>query len=485
MGYYPRPKSLPESLMFMLALIVIVPYAAAGDPAGRDGATFEGLGYFDGDFPSSNAEAVSADGSIVVGSSTGQAFRWEDGVMEPLGALPGGNGQGGARGVSLDGAVVVGLSNSANGNQEAFRWQDGTMEALGDLDGPVFNSVANATSAPGFVVVGQGVSTNGIEAFRWENGTMTGLGDLEGGDFNSRAYGISTDASVIVGSGNSDAGFEAFRWTLGGGMEGLGDTSAPVFARNAYATSFNGAVIVGSGTSDNGTEAFRWENGEIEGLGGLPGGSFHSAARAVSGNGSVIVGESSVEGNTAAFIWTAEQGMRSIQAVLEQDYGLDLTGWTLRGATAISSNGAVVVGYGTNPEGRAESWRATGLNKEVSAPPALSFTPAALDFGAVGVGTTSAPATATLENTGDGTAGGLTWVSPDAGFDVDVTDCGDTLPAGESCTVVVTFTPAATGIASAVLEVQAEAGEPALLDLTGDGIELPEEVFRDRFEPMP
>jgi hypothetical protein len=48
--------------------------------------------------------------------------------------------------------------------------------------------------------------------------------------------------------------------------------------------------------------------------------------------------------------------MRSLQAVLTNDYGLNLTGWTLQYANGISSNGATIVGSGIDPSGQAEAW---------------------------------------------------------------------------------------------------------------------------------
>jgi len=37
-------------------------------------------------------------------------------------------------------------------------------------------------------------------------------------------------------------------------------------------------------------------------------------------------------------------------------YGLDLAGWTLTGAVAVSADGSTVVGYGTGPSGAQEGW---------------------------------------------------------------------------------------------------------------------------------
>jgi hypothetical protein len=37
--------------------------------------------------------------------------------------------------------------------------------------------------------------------------------------------------------------------------------------------------------------------------------------------------------------------------------GVDLTGWTLDAVTDISSDGNILVGYGTNPFGVVQAWR--------------------------------------------------------------------------------------------------------------------------------
>ncbi len=49
--------------------------------------------------------------------------------------------------------------------------------------------------------------------------------------------------------------------------------------------------------------------------------------------------------------------MRNLQDVLTNDYGLDLTGWTLEEANGISDDGRVIVGYGDNPAGQTQAWR--------------------------------------------------------------------------------------------------------------------------------
>lgn len=185
-------------------------------------------------------------------------------------------------------------------------------------------SVALDASVDGSVIVGLrdwNPSTERSEAFRWQNSVTLGLGDLPGGQFNSRANAVSP----------------------------------------------TGSVIVGRGTSASGAEAFRWENGVMVGLGDLPGGNFLSEALAVSADGSVAVGSactsqsclSPLGAGDTAFIWDGTNGMRPVKDVLQNNFGLDLTGWTLTSATGVSADGATIVGNGISPSGSPEGWIAT------------------------------------------------------------------------------------------------------------------------------
>jgi probable HAF family extracellular repeat protein len=259
-----------------------------------------------------------------------------------------------AYGVSADGSVVVGVNDvfhegGALVTREAFRWTQGTgMVGLGYLPGGNSDSFATAVSADGFVVVGVSSINNTREAFRWTQGTgMVGLGDLPGGIFYSDASGVSADGSVVVGQSANDNGYRAFRWTQGTGMVGL-DFNA------ASGVSGDGSVVVGY----DGVQVLRWtEQTGTVGLGELPG--IMVGRIAVSADGSVVVASSSGDNGDEAFIWNSTQGMRSLQQVLTNDYGLDLTGWSLNRANAISADGLTVVGEGRNPSGNTEAWIAS------------------------------------------------------------------------------------------------------------------------------
>ena len=195
-----------------------------------------------------------------------EAFRWtaETGI-QGLGSLPGippWGDSSDAYAISADGSVLVGYSSSAEGNQP-FRWTAETgMIGLGHLgmntDG---TSAAWGVSADGSVITGVSQSTSGVEAFRWmAAGGMVGLGDLAGGEFHSEARAISSDGHVIVGQSKGAAGMEAFRWTAASGMLGLGDLPGGDFLSTAWAATADGQIVVGeSSTSPLTLEAFIWD----------------------------------------------------------------------------------------------------------------------------------------------------------------------------------------------------------------------------------
>src|SRR5262249_1209422 len=109
----------------------------------------------------STAFAVSGNGQVVAGDNqigtTFEAFRWTQATgMVGLGFLPGGNSSL-SRGntVSADGSVVVGSSNSAAhpNDLEATRWTPTGVAGLGFLPGRT-STQATGVSADGSVVVG-------------------------------------------------------------------------------------------------------------------------------------------------------------------------------------------------------------------------------------------------------------------------------------------------------------------------------------------
>jgi len=180
-----------------------------------------------GDLPGggfwSEAWAVSADGLVVVGMSDSgssgdeEAFRWtESEGMVGLGFLGADPEEpmlagSSARAVSADGSVVVGSTSTATAtSHEPFRWENGVMTGLG------IRGSATGVSADGSVIVGGAVFAGSVyEPFIWDithgvrslRGVLVGDCGLDLADWTlERASGISADGLTIVGYGTNPDG---------------------------------------------------------------------------------------------------------------------------------------------------------------------------------------------------------------------------------------------------------------------------------------
>ncbi|HUT61801.1 MAG TPA: HAF repeat/PEP-CTERM domain-containing protein [Phycisphaerae bacterium] len=350
-------------------------------PALAEAATFRGLGDLPGGGVESKTYGMSGDGRTVVGYSESspydEAFRWTDangmvglGDFRPTTTQP----RGESWGASYNGSVVVGYAWQDAIGHLPCRWTaSGDIYSLGELSGGSSFGKAMGSSADGSLIVGYASSSLGNQAFVWTDANgMVGLGDLPGGGYDSSATDVSANGSVIVGAGRSTSSgtnfTEAFRYTDANGMVGLGDLSGSLFASRAWAVSADGSVIVGEGTStasgQNG-EAFRWTQATgMVPLGDLPGGAVDSAAYDCSGDGAIIVGSGFGTSGTRAMIWDANNGMRDLSTVLTGEYGIDLTGWKLYEARAISDDGKVIAGYGQ----RTSTYKTEAWMVDLSAP---------------------------------------------------------------------------------------------------------------------
>ncbi|MHB1038235.1 MAG: PEP-CTERM sorting domain-containing protein [Pirellulales bacterium] len=314
-------------------------------------AVFHDLGVLPGGF-TSRASAVSGDGTTVVGSSDNRAFRWTAaGGLQDLGSMNSGQlgldyDRLGANGVSYNGAVVVGAAGASwdGYNLAPFRWTAAGMERL-VVSLPY--AFANAVSADGSVAVG----------YDWFSGAFRhvyGVGNQDLPAVENTLYpvalGVSGDGSIVVGHGNY--GF-AFKYVAGSATaQALTAPAGWSGSTAAYGISGNGQVIVGTAFEDGvGDRAVRWTPTGFEAIPSVPGvGS--AIARAASYDGSVVVGESG-----GAMIWDAVHGSRDLKQVLENDYGVNLAGWSLSRANSVSYDGTVIAGDGYYiPSSQARGW---------------------------------------------------------------------------------------------------------------------------------
>ena len=282
-----------------------------------------------------------------------------------MGDLPGGNFDSEAQAVTPDGSTIVGRCYSAAG-YEACKWVDGVVTGLGYLPPNNYpSSRAFSVSADGSIIVGEarvGPGDNGWHAARWVNGVITGY--TLSRYSQAHAWDVSRDGSIFVGEAfiSGSVPEEAYRWA-NGVMTNLGDFPGGALTSGANGVSPDGGVVVGCGTPSSGHEAFRWENGVMVGLGHIPGGTA-SCGDDCSQNGLIVTGLDTVNSNLKATIWDSAHGMRDLKSILVNDFGLDLTGWTLSEGRRISDDGNTIVGYGTNPSGQTEGWIATICNTD-------------------------------------------------------------------------------------------------------------------------
>jgi probable HAF family extracellular repeat protein len=304
---------------------------------------------------SATPRAVNADGTVVVGSSGTQAFRWVEGSgLTLISPLPAGFTFAEGRAVSADGGVVVGTLSDFSSDRRAFRWTSaGGVVDLGTLnDGPT--SFGLGVSGDGLVVVGEARDGDSgrMRAFRWTDGAgMLSLGVLHGAPENadSHAFGTNADGTVIVGYGQLASGdYRAFRWTAGSGMADLGVLGGGDYSR-ASAVSADGSVVVGDGLDgvSGWYRAFRWtEATGMVNLGTTNGGAFSSFASDVSRDGQVVVGASwdGIAQDSRAFRWTEATGMQTVEDWLRANGVVVADSVRTYGAEGTNGDGSVVVG---------------------------------------------------------------------------------------------------------------------------------------------
>jgi probable HAF family extracellular repeat protein len=329
-------------------------------PAAAQTPSFLGLGQMPGVWPAGGtyASAISADGTTIMGygwvcqlgwttctsSDMVQAYRWTVGGGYKILGSPGNSSYFGAGAVSSDGSVIVGEHPQPVGFA-AFRW----TAAQGMKELPM--NIANAVTADGAMVAG---GDNW-----WKASGQKGIfGPFPGEQDQTQANGLSgtSQAPVAVGAAikGTDAfgpTFHAFRWMPVKGLQDLGLTKGTESI--AIAISADGSVIVGEARDANRFwRAFRWtaSTGMID-IGTL--GGPESAALAVNKDGTVIVGTSLTSSSSSSnhiFRWTRSTGMQDLLAALQTAGVHNADKWVqLNSMVGVSSDGAVMVGYGLSP----------------------------------------------------------------------------------------------------------------------------------------
>jgi sugar lactone lactonase YvrE len=129
----------------------------------------------------------------------------------------------------------------------------------------------------------------------------------------------------------------------------------------------------------------------------------------------------------------------------------------------------------TNAAGTPQTVLLQGTGSTAAAAVA-SLSPTTLAFPSTTVGSTATKLSTTLSNTGNATLNisGITLTGANPGDFAETTTCGSTLAAGKTCTISVTFTPAAVASYAATLSVADDAaGSPQTVALSGTGTAAP------------
>lgn len=289
---------------------------------------FEGLGF-------ERAFGISANGRYVAGLNGSTAVVW-DSADRSLRTL----GSGYATAVSDDGAVAVGASGG-----QPFRWSGMTGTALSSDPG-----YATRVSRDGATAVG----TAGGRAFRSTSGPSFTLLPTP----LALATGLSGDGSVVVGFG----GGGSHVWTETDGRRLLSDPPGSVLTYvNDLADQGRYATGYADFDTPLGLRAFRYDlvSDSAALINPLPGWDYTFGV-AISGDGSRIVGltEALASRRRAVFLWEDGVGVRLLADLLTEAGETNHLGWTLTGeVTDISADGRTIVGWGFNPERKAEAWR--------------------------------------------------------------------------------------------------------------------------------
>lgn len=138
-----------------------------------------------GDILDQYCQAISADGSLIVGKA-GKAYRWKRSGANFV-ARPSTF----AYGVSLDGSVIVGQEETKTGSK-GFIWTNNTYQ-------PIDEFAAMCVSGNGKIVAGIRNEKGTIRAFERRDKISTAL-EIPAEASDSTAFGINKDGSKIVGS---------------------------------------------------------------------------------------------------------------------------------------------------------------------------------------------------------------------------------------------------------------------------------------------
>ncbi len=332
--------------------------------------TYYGLG------TSRVASGVSADGSVVAGTTSSGApyFIWQlnnPGVTTLIGGVSPGGGVGGQAKVSDDGDKICGtlggyvasppIPPTVVNQMAVYDVSDAAWTGLGGIGWFSGTETASgwAISGDGTKVAGLGWSpnqTNAYAAVSTNGGAPVALPWMVPGR-STRANGCDSDGSVVVGWQDNPFGFrQAAVWTDGVGQRlWLLYPTKPL--GEAQACSADGNWVVGLTGPGSNSQAWLWseDTGALL-LGELnPAEGWNANATGISADGDVIVGYERPPGPATGgwgFIWTSADGMQNLtDYVVANGVTLPPGVTTLALPLNVSADGLTIVGIANNGAG--------------------------------------------------------------------------------------------------------------------------------------
>ncbi len=209
---------------------------------------------------SGSARGATAGGSLIVGTSEGEAVMWTDtGMM----IIPSAHDSASAQAVTPDGQSIL-IQGSMDGLSSLSVWRPGSGET--PLTGTIGSQqIGNRMTPDGLMVLGaagfggEGVFPDYWQWFRWTEPTgMVSLPLLSGFEGGVIGTDLTEDGTVVVGRAifsRSSSNSRAVIWDVDHGVRFIQDVLVEDYAidltgwtlRSAWGISEDGKVIVGSG----------------------------------------------------------------------------------------------------------------------------------------------------------------------------------------------------------------------------------------------
>jgi probable HAF family extracellular repeat protein len=260
-----RHRIMPGLLVAALAGSALAVALAAPAHAAERQYLPTDLGSLGGD---TTAVALNEAG-VVVGTSAGHAFRWQNGQLTDLGTLGGDTSR--AAAVNENG-VVAGTSTDADGRDHAVIWRGARIVDLGLGTAVGINDRGQ--------VIGDRTTATGTRRVLWHQGIATDLGPVPEGTYT---YGINNRGDII-GTFPEPPGQPCGCTASAGIVHNRRLTTFGSFAPSTFNPASrplgynNKGDVVGLAAIEDGlSRPFRWHNGtltQLPILGGYEGAAF-------------------------------------------------------------------------------------------------------------------------------------------------------------------------------------------------------------------